>query len=396
MRPSLHRLYEIARAPARTILGLMSGTSLDGLDMALCRIEGHGLDTRMTLLRFATASYPEAYLQQMRQVFSVRQADLELLTILHSETARLHAGLIREQLRQWDTDPRSIDLLASHGQTLYHAPKHHHGRADLPHATLQIGDGDHLAFLTGLITLSDFRQKHIAAGGEGAPLAAYGDYLLYRHPSENRVMLNIGGIANLTYLPAGCTRNEVLSSDIGPGNTLMDDLARQQGLPGGMDRDGACARLGDIHPALLTELKNHPFFKAPFPKTTGPELFNRRFLEEAIQQSDAGTLAVEDLMATLNRFTADVIAHAVTRCMGTQAGNRLWVSGGGARNPVLMDHLRRCLQQTPVEILPESDAKEAMLFAVLANEMIAGESYTQGGTEGPFPDIGMGKISLPD
>ncbi|WP_460501901.1 anhydro-N-acetylmuramic acid kinase, partial [Hymenobacter agri] len=224
MNSSLERLYRISNQPSRRVIGLMSGTSLDGLDVALCRLEGHGAGTKLTLEQFQTVPYSEDTKQRIREVFARDTVSLEFLTLLNPWLGRLHARAVLACLEKWQVAPAEVDLIASHGQTIYHAPRHQHQRPNFDlHATLQIGDGDHLAVATGIITLSDFRQKHVAAGGEGAPLAAYGDFLLLSSPDEERLLLNLGGIANFTYLPrAGGDATTAFSTDTGPGNTLLD------------------------------------------------------------------------------------------------------------------------------------------------------------------------------
>src|SRR3546814_444969 len=180
-----------------------------------------------------------------------------------------------DSLKKWKILPQQIDLIASHGQTIFHAPAWMHQQAEFGNSTLQIGDTDQMAVTTGIISLGDFRQKHIAAGGEGAPLAAYGDYLMYGSPNENRVLLNIGGIANYTYLAAGNDVTNLLATDIGPGNTLID-AAVQTFFRQPSDKDGEIARRGKDHQNQLSALQEHPFFALPFPKTTGTELTSER------------------------------------------------------------------------------------------------------------------------
>ena len=182
---SLAHLCQLATQPRRRIIGLMSGTSLDGLDVALCRLEGHGPETRLTLEHFATVPYADDTRERIRTVFAREHVSLEYLTLLNPWLGQLHADAVLRCLHEWQVNPAGVDLVASHGQTVYHAPRHQHQRPDFPqNATLQLGDGDHVAVGTGIITLSDFRQKHVVAGGEGAPLAAYGDFLLLSSPDE--------------------------------------------------------------------------------------------------------------------------------------------------------------------------------------------------------------------
>ncbi|MBL7827098.1 MAG: anhydro-N-acetylmuramic acid kinase, partial [Saprospiraceae bacterium] len=232
MKHHMLALASLAQKQERTIIGLMSGTSLDGLDIALCRFKGAGMDTRVEVLKFETVPYDADLKTEIRKVFAKKEIDFQHLTLLNVVIAQHHATLINACLKQWGIPASNVDLLASHGQTVFHAPRVLHGLSGYPNATLQIGDGDHLARSTGIITVSDFRQKHLAAGGEGAPLALYGDYFLFTEPGETRFLLNIGGIANFTYLPASGSPSEAFATDTGPGNTLLDAFARAQfGVP---------------------------------------------------------------------------------------------------------------------------------------------------------------------
>lgn len=397
MNTHLQRLMEIAQRPERRILGLMSGTSMDGLDLALCRISGHGPGTRVRLERFATIPFAEEVKDRIRAVFARREVDFQHLTVLNPWLGRFHARLILEQLASWGIAPAEVDVIASHGQTVFHAPRILHGMEGYPDATLQIGDGDHIAVGTGIITLSDFRQKHIAAGGEGAPLALYGDYFLFSDPEEHRIMLNLGGIANFTFLPANAGAEAAFVTDTGPGNTMLDALARRDfGLP--YDEDARIARAGQPHVALLRELKEDAFFQKPFPRTTGPELFNLEYLEAALQRSQAGALSSADLMATLVRFSAETIAEAVGQACRPGLAYTCYLSGGGMHNPALTEALQALLPHARLrrtdDLGMSGDAKEAVLFAVLANETLAG-GFTSFGNRPGIPSVAMGKISLP-
>jgi anhydro-N-acetylmuramic acid kinase len=291
-----------------------------------------------------------------------------------------------------------VDLLASHGQTVYHAPRVFHGLPGYPDATLQIGDGDHLALKTGIITLSDFRQKHVAAGGEGAPLALYGDYFLFSQKEENRFLLNIGGIANFTFLPENEDPSAAFATDTGPGNTLLDAYTRYAfQLP--FDEDARLALNGRIDPFLLETFLADPFFQQPLPKTIGPELFSLDWIKKAITAYPKGNPNPYDVMATLTLLTAQTVADAVSRVGVAGSGKKhLYVSGGGMHNPLIIKHLESLLpafQIAPMNELGISgDAKEAILFAVLANEAVAGR-VGEGQYLGGIPMVSMGKISLP-
>lgn len=399
MLKNVTQLYHIAQKPERRIVGLMSGTSLDGLDVALCRISGEGRSTQVTLEAFETHPYPDALKESIRNVFAREQIAFQELTLLHATIADTHAALVLDSLQKWAVAPGEVDLIASHGQTVFHAPRVLHGRSDAPNATLQIGDGDHIARRTGIITVSDFRQKHVAAGGEGAPLALYGDYLLFSQESIHRILLNIGGIANFTLLPAAGSTARVIATDTGPGNTLTDAFARELfEVP--YDQNGRLATAGVPDQALLDALWEDPFFHAPYPHTTGPELFNAAWVRRAMERLPKGSPAVNpyNLMATLTAFTAETIATAVEQVAPGLHGE-VWVSGGGANNPVIMNHLKEKMPRWTVGPLDDlgipGDAKEAILFALLANECVAGTTGYDA-LRHYAPDVTMGKISFPD
>ena len=375
----------------------MSGTSLDGLDVALCQCTGSGAQTQVVVEQFTTVSYDEAFQAAIRQVFAKKEVDFQYLTLLNVVVAERHAAIVLDCLRQWNISSEKVDLIASHGQTVFHAPRIFHGLADSPNATLQIGDGDHLARRTSIITISDFRQKHLAAGGEGAPLALYGDYFLFSQPGEDRFLLNLGGIANFTFLPGDSVPTKAFATDTGPGNTLLDAFARALfGVP--FDADALLALAGKVEEGLLDILRADPFFAAPFPKTSGPELFNAAWVEAAVRQLPKGHHNPYNLMATLTQLTADTVAEALLRVPLTTSSPTLYVSGGGAHNPLIWRHLQAQLSDWriyPMDVLGiHGDAKEAVLFAVLANETVAGETDEKQYLGG-VPLVGMGKISLP-
>jgi len=397
MNQNLSKLVRIAGKKTRIILGLMSGTSMDGLDVALCSIRGTGLRTKVELLQFETVPYKADVKARISEVFAKQSVDFERLCLLHPWISTLHAKFILQCLRKWKVPASRVDLIASHGQTVFHSPAFLHP-ADPNNATFQAGDGDHLAVATSIITVSDFRQKHIAKGGEGAPLAVYGDYLLLSHPTENRILLNIGGIGNFTFLPAGRNPEKVFVTDTGPGNTLLDQLVRHY-FPGKyFDQDSAIARKGNIHRGLLQALKSHPFFQLQFPKTTGPELFNLNYVRAAQESSGTQSLAVADIFATVTRFSAETMADAIRSATGRQKFE-VYFSGGGRHNPLMVEYLQGLLKLPHVldtdQLGIPGDAKEAILFAVLANEAIAGNVISFG-TRSRIPSLTMGKISFPD
>jgi anhydro-N-acetylmuramic acid kinase len=404
MHHHINRLVKSAEKQSRRIIGLMSGTSLDGLDIALCDIMGYGTATQVQVLHFTTCEYPEHVKEKIRQVFAKPLVDLEYLTLLNGWLGNYHGELINDTLALWRISDQDIDVIASHGQTIYHSPAHQHKYNEFGNGTLQIADADHIAVATRIITISDFRQKHIAAGGEGAPLAHYGDYYYFSSKNAHRLLLNIGGIANLTWLPKSCSFSDVLCSDIGAGNTIMDAYM-QQHFKVGYDVNGDVAKSGKVNIALLEGLMNTAFIKRDMPKTTGPEVFNLRLLEQAQKNTNTTNIPPSDIMATLNMFSANVIVKHITLLLSDVIANNesvdVYVSGGGYHNMILMKQIssklpEQCTVMSSQALGINPDAKEAVLFAMLANETLVGESPSTRGQNSPTKPITMGKISFPD
>jgi anhydro-N-acetylmuramic acid kinase len=395
MNPGISNLYEIANKPKKQILGLMSGTSLDGLDIALCEFEGSGLSTKFKLKRFISLPYSTEFKESIQAVFAKEHIHFPSLSTLNAEIGLKHAELILSALQTWGIQAEEIDLIASHGQTVMHRPMR---LQNSPNSTLQIGDGDHIALKTGITTLSDFRQKHVAAGGEGAPLAMYGDYFLFSKKGENRILLNIGGIGNFTFLPANQDPNLILVTDTGPGNTLIDACVRSY-FPGFFyDKDARLGMQGLLHAGLLQELLKLDFFQESFPKSTGPEYFNLEKVQQIIQ-SNQWTLTPTDLIRTLTEFSAQSIALAIKKYIPEVKSN-IYVSGGGSQNPLLMQRISEMLPEVKMGLSSEigipADAKEAVLFALLANETIMDTGATKVRRLGDSPWVTMGKISFPN
>jgi anhydro-N-acetylmuramic acid kinase len=388
MNPNIEALYRIAGSHERTIIGLMSGTSVDGLDIAVCKIMGSGKHTKINVTHHTTIPYDAAFKADIAQIFSIKTVDLEKVTLLHAHIARVHASMVLSALNSWGIQTSGVDLIASHGQTIYHAPASMHKQSMYGNATLQIGDGDIISTATGIITISDFRQKHIAAGGEGAPLALFGDTILFASETENRVLLNMGGIANFTYLPAGQTVS-IISTDVGPANTLIDSYVKANYAGLSYDANGEIANSGTINEAFVNAVLAHPFFSAAFPKTIGPELFNQDFIAAACKSAGIVTMAHQDMVASLSYITARVITDGIHKIVGD--ANKeivIYASGGGIHNAYIMQQLQNLCPNASFKNLEtlgvHPDAKEAVLFAILANEAVA-ES----------PTLSMGKISFP-
>lgn len=391
MNSNIQKLYNIAAKKSKLIIGLMSGTSLDGLDIALCRITGSGLNTNIQLLHFVTIPYTPLIKTEIEKVFAKTNINLQQLTCLNAWLGNLYADYINQTLQQWNIKHENIDLIASHGQTIFHAPKRLHLSNTFSNATLQIADADHIAVKTGIITISDFRQKHIATGGEGAPLAYVGDYILFSNAKENRVMLNIGGIANLTYLPANSSH--VICTDVGPGNTLIDNYVRANFNNIMFDDEGKIAANGTVNNNLLKALLTHSFFTQTFPKSTGQEAFNMQWLTAILNTTINYTITKQDVVATLTYFTAYAIKLAIEKLAINHAV--IYISGGGMYNKTLLNNLQLLLPEFTITLAGNlginENAKEAILFALLANETVAGEELIINNQR----VYSMGKISFP-
>ena len=356
------------------VAGLLSGTSVDAVDVALCEFAAdpavaNGLTIR--LLAHHEHPYPDPLRRTVLDLCRAGTVPLADLTELNFVLGRLFGEAVLEAVRGAGLRPRDLDLVASHGQTVYHlvAP----GRVP---STLQIGEAAVIARLTGVTVAADFRVADMAAGGQGAPLASLLDALLLCDDRRTRALQNIGGIGNVTFLPAGAGPQGAYAFDTGPGNAPIDYGARLfSGGAAGYDRDGALAAAGRADDALLAELLAHPYLEQPPPKTTGRELFGDPFAAEVVDRALARGLAPADTMATLTRLTIESIAAAY-RDFGPATIDETIVSGGGARNPVLMDGLRAALPQTRLvpydEVGLPSDAKEAILFALLGYELLYG------------------------
>jgi len=394
MNESLKKLNRIAQKKGRTIIGLMSGTSLDGLDIALCKITGSGEGTEVELKAFTAMEYPYNLRDELQGVAFIKQNDLQHITLLHTMLGRYFAKCIDQFLSNHKVVAKDIDLIASHGQTVYHAPFSEHNIPGRPNATLQLGEGDHIARMTGIITLSDFRQKEIAAGGEGAPLAGYAEEIWCKNLAPDAMWLNIGGISNVTVFVSD--DDSMLTTDLGPGNTLIDKVTSRVYSGLSYDENGLIAARGSVNKYVLNELLNHPFFHQEFPKSTGQESFNLTYVKEAINRSDPG-IKSEDLISTLTELTVQSIKQSVKPLMLLTGKNisDIIVSGGGVHNNELMKRLQDQLPDMEVKssdvVGMNPDAKEAVLFAILANEAVCGTNFK--GKDGK--PLSLGKISLP-
>jgi len=402
MNQSLISLREIAQKRTRTIIGLMSGTSLDGLDIALCSVSGKSAQTKVSLEKFKTIEYSGEQRGYLKKITSVETVSLSDLCYVHTRLAVDFADMILDTLKVWGISPEEVDCIASHGQTIYHLPaRDQKGTEKKLNSTLQAGDGDHLAARTGILTISDFRQKHTAIGREGAPLAALVDRILFRDSSESRILLNIGGIANYTLLPAKSTGNTpVITTDTGPGNTLIDTVVQKHfDMP--FDTGGRIAAKGTVNQDLLQGLLEDPWFKESGLKSTGPEYFNLKWIMNRAEKAGVNieSTSPEDLVATVTELSARTISESIDSHSDKLPQPTIYASGGGVRNKGLMERIQTLLPEYDVRNFSDlgfdPDAKEAIIFAVLANEMLAGDGFEITTDDGKIK-LNLGKISLPD
>lgn len=368
------------------VVGLISGTSMDGVDAALVRVGG---DTP-EVVAHQTYPYPEGLRVGLRRC--QREGRLEAVARLNFLVGEVFADAANDLLGSAGVAATDVDCVASHGQTLVHLPEPSAEFGPPVGATLQIGEGAVIAARTGIVTVCDFRVADMALGGQGAPLVPWLDWQVFRSRTEHRILLNLGGVANVTSLPAGCELEDVVAFDTGPANVLIDAVARARGLPGGIDAGGAVAATGAPQAALLEALLADPYYDAEPPKSADAAHFERML-------PAADDLATEDLLATVTELTATTVAAAVRRWISAPTA-RLLVSGGGVHNDTLMGGLRDRLGGLAVESLAARsaipvDAKEAVAFALMGLETLSRRPSNVPGATGASGPAVLGKVVYP-
>jgi anhydro-N-acetylmuramic acid kinase len=395
MTHPLSDLLESSRKSSRIVVGLMSGTSADSIDVAICRMTGQGAEVEVELLSYQEQPHAPEVKHQLLQVAAL---DVRSIAELHVRLGEAFAAACLATLEESGLAPDEVDLVGSHGQTVYH----HSGVAGSLRATLQLGDGDIIAVRTGRWVISDFRARDIAAGGEGAPLSPIADTVLFGRPGQGsarlrRAILNLGGIANLTVLDENPAR--VFGFDTGPANGPLDRLARR--LSGGdlaCDQDGRFARAGYVNEPLLRELlENDPFLARHPPKSTGFEMYGDAFVTHAAERHGGFDA---NLMATLTEFVARTIALGLRQCsaLGPPV-EEVIAAGGGVKNSALMERIATAVTPIPIrrsdELGVPSDAREAMAFAVLADMTFRGLAAMLPPVTGASAPKLLGKLSFP-
>jgi len=377
----------------------MSGTSLDGLDIAYVQVSGQGLQTKFSLKAFETIFYSKKIKELILSCAAPEKGSTACVSQLNFFLADLWAKYVLNFLKKNAIPPNTIDLIGSHGQTIYHQPRPVDIAGQKVVSTLQIGDPSVLAKRTGIPVVGNFRVADMAFGGEGAPLVPYVDFLLLRSTSKNRAVLNIGGIANVTILPQNTNKEEVFAFDTGPGNMLIDAVAREY-FHQDFDRNAGLARQGKVSRELLKSLLNDPYIKRKPPKSTGRSYFGVDFLKKIEDGKEEYQLTPYDLLATVTQFTSDSIVFSYKQWVQPKVKVDEWiVSGGGARNPMIFEELKKQLQPTTIILSDDvgipGDAKEAIAFAILANELISGQPGNLPSVTGAHQETTLGVLCFP-
>ena len=375
--------------------GLMSGTSVDGIDAALVRLTG---DSKVELIAYLEEQYQEEDRQKIFALFQGDRATVRQAGEMNFRMGHLFAQAALHVIRKAGMDPKDVDFIASHGQTIWHSPN---GEDGTPY-TVQIGEGAVIAEETGIVTVSDFRVADVAAKGQGAPLVPWSETRLYARDDQTVLLQNIGGIGNMTVLPAGDPAH-TFAFDTGPGNMIVD--AAMQIISGGQlrfDDNGAFAARGRVCEPLLVKWMQDAYYTLPLPKSTGREHFGVQYTRDLLKEAKEMNLSDEDAVATMTMLTARSIADAYDRYVHVQYPAKLLiVGGGGSRNAAMMAMLREELGKRGVDVCTQeslgfsSDAKEAIAFAMMGDCCLRGICNSLPAVTGAKHPVVMGKISLP-
>jgi anhydro-N-acetylmuramic acid kinase len=345
-------------------VGLMSGTSLDGVATALVRVSDDPLAAELVAFR----QEPYTAAERGAIIDAIARGRAQDLSMLHVALGERFAGAVLQLLAAAKVAPREVAFVASHGQTIWHEP----GRA-----TLQLGDPAVIAERVGVRVVSDFRSRDVAAGGQGAPLVPLADVMLFGHPERGRLLLNLGGMANVTWVPRRGVAAGAVAFDTGPGVAVIDAVTRRVDPDAAFDRDGERARRGQPDEKALHQLLADPFFEQPPPKSTGRERFGMEFADRVLALVRAAGGTAHDAVATATALTVETVARGIERWTRAGAEDELVISGGGARNPALVERLAGRVRPRPVvpfdRLFFDGEAKEALAFAFLGFLTLAGQ-----------------------
>jgi len=385
---------------SKICVGLMSGTSVDGIDVVVAEFKLVKGFIRHKLLFFKKYSFPSSIRKRIFNIMSDSFPSTKDICQLNFELAYLYANAVNKILKVSGLDKDKIFVIGSHGQTIYHIPQG--TKVDdkkLTPSTLQIGDGSVIAELTRIPTISDFRTRDIAVGGHGAPLVPFADFHLLTHPSKNRVLQNIGGVANSTFLKANGKIEDIIAFDNGPGNMIIDyAVSYFTNGKQAFDKDGRLARKGKVNKIILSELLKHPYYKNNPPKTTGREMFGKDYCEKIIRQFKISKKDMYDFIATVTALTAITITDSYKKfIMNRERIDEVLLAGGGAYNQALVEMIKNELPDVEVKTIEDigfnSDAKEALSFALLAYATMLNIPNNVPSATGAKKTVVLGKIS---
>lgn len=386
-------LEDLRKKETRIIVGLMSGTSADGVDASVVKIKGHSIGSKVELIYHYHYKYPKEMRELLRRLFDFEKASISLLSNMNFLLGEIFAEVALEAIKRAGLLKDQVDLVASHGQTVFHSPDPKELGDFQIRSTLQIGEGAVIAERTGITTICDFRVRDMAVGGQGAPLVPFADWILFTSDRVSRGILNIGGIANITILPKNADIDDIIAFDIGPGNMVIDEVVRIVSK-GALDYDinGDIARRGKVSEELLKIALSHPYFAISPPKTTGREVFGKSFTISLYEKGRTLGLKDEDIVATATFLTATTIAQSIRRFDIAE----LVIGGGGAYNSYLVEMIASLLPKVKIKTHEDfgipNQAKEALAFAILANEVVFNSPNNVPRATGANKRVVLGKI----
>lgn len=391
---SLQHLLEKKR---KLVIGLMGGTSADGVDAALVQIDGYGSETKVKQMGYVSIPFEDAVRERILQIAQGDFGGSRELARMNALLGQLYMEACTRLCRVAGIPFEKVDLIGSHGQTVYHQPQKERYLGREVATTYQIGDVSILCEKIGAPVVSDFRVRDMAAGGQGAPLVPYTEYLLYRKKDEDVALQNIGGMGNVTFLPGGGQMSQLIAFDTGPGNVLIDAVVADM-TDGKVryDDGGRMAAEGHVSKELLRWLMDDGYLRQAPPKTTGREKYDLSYQQKLYQKANSLGVMEYDLLATVTRYTAETIAYALRNHL-PRLPQTLVLGGGGSYNQTLVSQIRELLPEVQVvcneELGWNGDAKEAVAFAILANETIHGQCNNAPAATGALHPVIMGKIS---
>lgn len=388
----MKRFANLLKKKERNVIGILSGTSIDAVDIALVKIRGTGKDLKIRVKDFKSFAIPLNLKNYILHCSSKKTGNVEDVCKANFVVGRLFARSINKFVRTNKLRNSDIDLIGSHGQTIYHYPRKKKIYGFDSGSTLQIGDPSVISNLTGILTVGDFRNADIAAGGSGAPLVPYLDYSIYGKSNRNRVLVNIGGITNATYLKKNSGREDVIAFDTGPGNMIIDMIAKKY-FGKRFDFNGSTAFKGKINDKLFEHIcRSDKFYKKKFPKSTGREQYGQDFFEVVMKNFKG--VKPQDALATFTKFTAFALYYNLKKF----PLDEMIISGGGSRNLFLLKWIREYFRNVTIRIADQNgitaENKEAVLFALLANELLNGAKTNIKSVTGADRNVYLGKICL--